>query len=59
MWASQHSLMVYLKEERLLTENQPGTTRDSIYIDYQYGDQDLILIDTAGIRRKKEGRRDH
>ena len=36
-----------LKEERLLTENQPGTTRDSIYIDYQYGDQDLILIDTA------------
>ena len=43
-----------LKEERLLTENQPGTTRDSIYIDYQYGDQDLILIDTAGIRRKKK-----
>ena len=43
-----------LKEERLLTENQPGTTRDSIYIDYEFGDQDLILIDTAGIRRKKK-----
>ena len=43
-----------LKEERLLTENQPGTTRDSIYIDYQFGGQDLILIDTAGIRRKKK-----
>lgn len=43
-----------LKEERLLTENQPGTTRDSIHIDYQFGNQDLILIDTAGIRRKKK-----
>ena len=43
-----------LKEERLLTENQPGTTRDSIYIDYKFGQQDLILIDTAGIRRKKK-----
>ena len=43
-----------LKEERLLTENQPGTTRDTIHIDYQFGNQDLILIDTAGIRRKKK-----
>lgn len=43
-----------LKEERLLTENQPGTTRDSIHIDYRFGNQDLILIDTAGIRRKKK-----
>ena len=37
-----------------MTENQPGTTRDSIYIDYQFGGQDLILIDTAGIRLKKK-----
>ncbi len=43
-----------LKEDRLLTEDQPGTTRDSIFINYQFGKQDLVLIDTAGIRRKKK-----
>ena len=43
-----------IKEDRLLTEDQPGTTRDSIFINYQFGKKDLVLIDTAGIRRKKK-----
>ena len=42
-----------LKEDRLLTQNQPGTTRDTIHVDFQYQSRDLILIDTAGIRRRK------
>ena len=42
-----------LNEDRLLTQNQPGTTRDSIHVDCQYHSRDLTLIDTAGIRRRK------
>jgi GTPase len=42
-----------LGEERVVVFDQPGTTRDSVYIDYQRGDQRYTLIDTAGIRRRK------
>ena len=42
-----------LREDRLLTQNQPGTTRDTIHVNFQYQSRDLILIDTAGIRRRK------
>ena len=41
-----------LGEERLLTLDQPGTTRDSIYVPFQYQGDDLVLIDTAGLRRR-------
>ena len=44
----------FIKEERVLTQNRPGTTRDSIFIDFNYQDIPLVLIDTAGIRRKKK-----
>ena len=44
----------FIKEERVLTQNRPGTTRDSIFIDFNYRDIPLVLIDTAGIRRKKK-----
>ena len=44
----------FIKEERVLTQNRPGTTRDSIFIDFNYRDTSLVLIDTAGIRRKKK-----
>lgn len=44
----------FIKEERLLTQNKPGTTRDSIYIESQYQGKPLVLIDTAGIRKKKK-----
>ena len=45
-----------LGEERVVVYDQPGTTRDSIYIDYQRGDKPYTLIDTAGVRRRKNVR---
>ncbi|PLW70210.1 ribosome biogenesis GTPase Der [Pseudohalioglobus lutimaris] len=42
-----------LGEDRVVVYDEPGTTRDSIYIDYQRGDRDYTLIDTAGVRRRK------
>lgn len=42
-----------LGEERVVVFDQPGTTRDSIYIDYERDDKKYTLIDTAGVRRRK------
>ena len=45
-----------LGEERVVVFDMPGTTRDSIYIDYQRDGKDYTLIDTAGVRRRKNVR---
>lgn len=42
-----------LGEERVVVYDQPGTTRDSVYINYERADKPYTLIDTAGIRRRK------
>ena len=42
-----------LGEQRVVVYDQPGTTRDSIYIDYERAGKRYTLIDTAGIRRRK------
>ncbi len=42
-----------LGEERVVVFDQPGTTRDSIYIRYERNGEIFTLIDTAGIRRRK------
>lgn len=42
-----------LGEERVLVFDMPGTTRDSVYIDYDRHGKKYTLIDTAGIRRRK------
>lgn len=42
-----------LGEERVVVYDQPGTTRDSVYIPYERRDKPYTLIDTAGVRRRK------
>ncbi len=41
-----------LGEERVIAFDQPGTTRDSIYIDFERNGRAYTLIDTAGVRRR-------
>ncbi len=43
-----------LGEERVITFDHPGTTRDSIQIPFQKNGKDYILIDTAGVRKKSK-----
>jgi GTP-binding protein len=42
-----------LGEDRVVVFDLPGTTRDSIYIRYERHGRPYTLIDTAGIRRRK------
>lgn len=42
-----------LGEERVVVYDHPGTTMDSIYIPYERHDEKYTLIDTAGVRRRK------
>ena len=39
-------------EERVIAFDQPGTTRDSIYVEFERDNKPYILIDTAGLRRR-------
>ena len=41
-----------LGEERVLVSDEPGTTRDSIYVPLKRGGREYVLIDTAGVRRR-------
>ena len=41
-----------LKEERMITGEMPGITRDAISIDFEFEGQTLKLVDTAGIKKK-------
>ena len=41
-----------LGEERVIAFDQPGTTRSSIYIDFERNGRSYTLIDTAGLRRR-------
>jgi GTP-binding protein len=41
-----------LGEERVVVYDQPGTTRDSIFIPFEREGRHYTLIDTAGIRRR-------
>src|ERR1035437_5955347 len=41
-----------LGEQRVIAFDQPGTTRDSIYIDLEREGKQYTIIDTAGVRRR-------
>ncbi|MCP4198053.1 MAG: ribosome biogenesis GTPase Der [Proteobacteria bacterium] len=52
--AGKSSLVNHLLgEERLLTLDQPGTTRDAVDTYFERNGKRYVLIDTAGIRRKR------
>ena len=42
-----------LGEDRVVVFDQPGTTRDSVFIEYERHGHAYTLIDTAGVRRRK------
>jgi GTPase len=41
-----------LKSDRLLTGPEPGITRDSVTVDWEWEGRRIRLVDTAGLRRK-------
>jgi len=41
-----------LGEERVVVFDEPGTTRDSVYIPFERNEKKYTLIDTAGMRRR-------
>jgi len=43
-------------QERVIVSDVPGTTRDSIDTVLERGDQKFVLVDTAGLRRKRRQR---
>jgi GTPase len=45
-----------LGEERVIVSEVPGTTRDSIDTVLQRGEKTFVLVDTAGLRRKRRHR---
>lgn len=42
-----------LGSPRVIVSDTPGTTRDAIYLPMKHGNDDWVVIDTAGLRRRR------
>jgi len=45
-------LNALLGQERAIVSEDPGTTRDSLDATVRWGDKEILLVDTAGIKRR-------
>ncbi len=41
-----------LQEERAIVSDEPGTTRDYLEVKWNTGEKPIVLVDTAGLRKK-------
>jgi GTP-binding protein len=47
-----------LGKERVVVSDTPGTTRDSISLEFEYDEKEFLLVDTAGFKRSGKRRGD-
>ncbi len=43
-----------LGSPRVIVSDTPGTTRDAVYLPLKHGNDDWVIIDTAGLRRRRQ-----
>jgi GTP-binding protein len=48
-------LNALIGDERVIAAGEPGTTRDSVDVTFEFGGRPFVLVDTAGIRHKPGG----
>ena len=51
-WQPGNRMLAFCGENRVITSDISGTTRDSIEVNVKVNGQDYILVDTAGLRKK-------